>query len=43
MHCKFCTDPPEGPRQIIIPKKAMALREQQQHEADKIRKVYESH
>ena len=42
MHCKYCTDPPEGPRQIIIPKKATTLREQQQHEAEKIWKVYEN-
>ena len=31
MHPKFFTDYPEGPRQIIMPMKAMTPRERQQH------------
>ena len=42
MHCKFCTDLPEGPRQIIMPKKAVTLRERQQHEDETIRRVHEN-
>ena len=41
MHLKFCSKPPKGFDKIRVPKKAMALREQQLNEAERMRKVHE--
>ena len=43
LHHKFCSKLPEGSRQIRTPKKAMTLREQQHHMAERMRKVHEHH
>ena len=40
MHCRFCSNPPNGFDKIGIPKKAMTLREQQLNEAERMCKVH---
>ena len=41
MHCKFCSKPPKSSKQIRMPNKAMTLKEHQNSEAEKMRKVHE--
>ena len=40
MHYRFCSSPPVAFDKIGIPKKSCTLREQQLHEAERIRKVH---
>ena len=41
MHHKFCSKLPKSFKQISMPNKAMTLKEHQNNEAEKIRKVHE--
>ena len=41
MHRKFCSKLPKSFKQISMPNKAMTLKEHQNNEAEKMRKVHE--
>ena len=43
MHCKVCSNPPEGGKHIRTPKKSMTLKEAQLSEVERMRKVHEHH
>ena len=43
MHFKFCSNLPEGSRQIKKPNKATTVREQQLNKAERMRRVHENH
>ena len=40
MHCKFCSNPPVAFERIVVPKKAMTMRERQLNEYERMRKVH---
>ena len=41
MHRKFCSKPPKSYKRVSMPNKAMTLKEYQNNEAEKMRKVHE--
>ena len=41
LHSKFCSNPPKGFNKIRVPIKAMKLKEHQNNEAERMRKVHE--
>ena len=41
MHRKFCSKPPKSFKQVRMPNKATTLKEHQNNEAEKMRKVHE--
>ena len=43
LHCKVCTKPSEGSKEISVPKKAMTLKEAQCDEAERMKKVQDHH
>ena len=43
LHSKVCPKPPEGSKPVRMPKKAMTLREKQQHEAEMVQRVHKHH
>ena len=41
LHRKFCSNPPKGFNKIRMPNKAMMLKEHQNNETERMRKVHE--
>ena len=43
LHCKVCTKPPEGSKNVSEPKKAMTLKEVQHDKVERMKRFHEHH